>query len=58
MLFLDKNHPVNGLKRVIEDIRKNIKGNVNIKKLYMIPEMPEGKSSRLSFLPYSENFLC
>ena len=58
VLFLDKNHPVNGIKRAVDDIRKLITGRVNIKKLYMIPEVPADKASRVNFLPYPENFIC
>ena len=59
VIFLDKNHPSNGLKRVIDNIRKGLPGdNVNVKKLYLIPEVPEGSWSRFTQLPFPENFLC
>lgn len=57
VVYLDKNHPSNGLKRVVDDIRKYLKGNVNVKKLFLIPETSSLKPSRVIGLPYSENFL-
>ena len=40
IIFLDKNHPANGLKRVCDDVRKNLAGNVEVRKLYMVPDIP------------------
>lgn len=58
VIFLDKNHPANGIKRAVDDIRKNLKGNVNVKKLFLVPDMPTAKPSRISNLPFSENYIC
>ena len=57
VIFLDKNHPVNGLKRIVDDIKRYLKGNFNVKKLYMVPDRGD-KPSRIADLPFSENFLC
>jgi len=58
VIFLDKNHPANGLRRVIEDIEKYLKGNVVVKKLYLVPEnATDDGASRLHGLPFSENFV-
>lgn len=57
VIFLDKNHPINGIKRAVDDIKKNLKGNIIVKKLYLIPEVPSDKTSRLAELPFSENFI-
>ena len=58
VIYLDKNHPPGGLKRVAEDIRASIRGHVNVKKLYMVPEVPADKQNRIKDYPFSENFLC
>ena len=59
MIFLDKNHPANGLKRVVEDCKAFFHGTVNVKKLYMVPELASAdKPYRLSSkFPFSENFM-
>ena len=33
-------------------------GHINVKKLYLIPEIPEGRWSRFTQMPFPENFLC
>jgi hypothetical protein len=58
VIFLDKNHPVNGIPRVLDDIRKNLRGNIIVKKLYLVPDVSAGKPTRLAEYPFSENFLC
>ena len=58
IIFCDKNHPVNGLKRVNDDIRKNLAGNVQVSKLYMIPDIPQGRVGSIHGLPFSANFIC
>ena len=59
VIFLDKNHPVNGIRRVNEDIRKNFSKSrgFNVRKLYMIPQESTERPSRVKDLPFPENFL-
>ena len=59
MIFLDKNHPANGLKRIVDECKKNLKGNIIVKKLYLIPEdVDSTKRNRVKNMPFSENFVC
>lgn len=48
---------MNGIKRAVDDIKKNLKGNVTVKKLFLVPDMPAGKTG-LANLPFSENYIC
>lgn len=59
VIFLDKNHPANALRRVVEDCKKNFRANFNVKKLYMVPAAPpSNKVNRLtSSWPFSENLM-
>ena len=58
VIFLDKNHPANGIKRVVEDIRRNFgKSKVNVKKLYLVPENNAATPSRIQGFPFPENFM-
>lgn len=56
MIMLDKNHPANGLKRVTDDARKNLRGNVVVKKLYMVPDF-SNDSNLIENYPFTENFV-
>lgn len=59
VIFLDKNHPANGLKRIVDECKKNLKGNIIVKKLYLIPEdVDSTKRNRVKNMPFSENFVC
>ncbi len=37
LVFLDKNHPMDAIKKVISEINNNLPFNVQAKFLYMIP---------------------
>ena len=55
VLFLDKNHPNrDGIEKAINEIAIDER-YVNLKKLYMIPQM---KSQFTKDLPFSLNFLA
>ena len=59
IIFVDKNHPANGVKKIIDDLYKNIRvSNVNLKKLYLVPEQLAGKANRITDYPFSENFIA
>ena len=56
VLFLDKNHPPNGLNRVIKDLKDFVRGSgVSVKKLYLVPDCPKG--SVPGFEAFSDRFL-
>ena len=59
VIFLDKNHPANGRRRVVDECKKNLKGNIIVKKLYLVPEdVDSSKLNRIKNMPFSENFVC
>jgi hypothetical protein len=37
VIFIDKNHPSNGLRKVVSDVNKHMPSNVVRKLVYLIP---------------------
>eukprot|EP00347_Sterkiella_histriomuscorum_P011394 403372627 len=53
IVYLDKNHPINGLPRAVEVVEQNTPKNVILKKVYLIPKI----SDPIRRYPFSYNFL-
>jgi deoxyadenosine/deoxycytidine kinase len=41
IIFLDKNHPPNGIQKAVQTIDESISKDVIIKKLYLVPDIKQ-----------------
>lgn len=53
IIFVDKNHPPNGIKNTARQIQENLREGTQLTTLYLIPE---GKEDTLPNYPFSANF--
>jgi hypothetical protein len=55
VIFIDKNHPNNGIDKAIDEVSDNVPEDTDLRVMYMIPSIKNG--ARIGGLPISASFM-